>query len=58
MKSTPDDADPGLQLGYLMKESKKKKDAVTAFKKYLELRPDAENVKEVGDQIHYLTNEE
>ena len=45
-------------LGYLMKESKKKKDAVTAFKKYLELRPDAENVKEVGDQIHYLTNEE
>lgn len=49
-----EDADSWLALGYLYKENAKKKEAKSAFQTYLTLRPEAENAKEVGDQIYYL----
>lgn len=50
----PENADAWLSLGYLLQDTNKKKDAVTAFRKFLELRPEADNKKEVEDQIFYL----
>jgi hypothetical protein len=43
-----------LALGYLCKDTGKKKDATTAFRQYLELRPEAENKREVEDELEYL----
>lgn len=54
VKTEPENADAWLSLGYLLQDTNKKKDAITAFRKYLELRPDADNKKEVDDQIYFL----
>ncbi|MDP3571697.1 MAG: tetratricopeptide repeat protein [Archangium sp.] len=54
IKAEPENADAWLALGYLNQEIGKKKDAVVSFKKFLELRPEAENKKEVGDTIYFL----
>ncbi len=54
IKAEPENADAWLALGYLNQEIGKKKDAVVSFKKYLELRPEAENKKEIGDTIYFL----
>ncbi|PZR13530.1 MAG: hypothetical protein DI536_12285 [Archangium gephyra] len=54
VKAEPENADAWLSLGYLLQDTNKKKDAITAFRKYLELRPDADNKKEVDDQIYFL----
>ena len=49
-----DNAEAWLELGYLNQEIGKKKDAIYSFRKYLELRPEAENKKEVEDSIYFL----
>ncbi len=54
IKAEPENADAWLALGYVNQEIGKKKDAVVSFKKYLELRPEADNKKEVGDTIYFL----
>lgn len=54
MEAEPENAEAWLALGYLFKDTSKKKDAKTAFTKYLELKPEAENKKEVEDELHYL----
>ena len=50
----PENPDAWLALGYLSQEIGKKKEAIGAFKKFLDLRPEAENKKEVADLIYYL----
>lgn len=50
----PDNADAWLGLGFVNHELNKKKDAITAFKRYLELRPEAPDRMEVNDQIYFL----
>jgi tetratricopeptide (TPR) repeat protein len=44
-----------LNLAYAYKEIKKAPDAVAAFKTYLAKKPDAQNRREIEDEIHYLT---
>ncbi len=46
-----------LNLAYAYKEVRKAPEAVTAFKTYLQKKPDAQNKKEIEDEIHYLTSE-
>ena len=41
-------------LGFSYKERGKKKDAVAAFKKYLELKPNADDKREIEDEIAAL----
>jgi cytochrome c-type biogenesis protein CcmH/NrfG len=55
VQAEPENAESWLALGYLFKDTKKKKDAATAFNKYLELKPEAENKREVEDEILYLS---
>jgi predicted Zn finger-like uncharacterized protein len=52
-------AEPGnpmayYYLGYSYKDRNKKKDAATAFKKYLELKPNADDKREIEDEIAAL----
>ncbi len=54
VKAEPENPDAWRSLGYLLQDTNKKKDAITAFRKYLELRPDAEDKKEIEDQIYFL----
>jgi tetratricopeptide (TPR) repeat protein len=54
VKATDEDAESWLALGYLYKDTKKKQDASTAFRKYLELKPRADNRREVEDELEYL----
>ena len=59
-KATEIDRDnpmPYYYLGFAFKESGKKKDAVVAFKSYLVRRPDADDKKEIEDEIYDLENE-
>ena len=51
--SEPENAEAWRSLGFAMQEISKKKDANTAFKKYLELRPEAEDKKEIDDMIYF-----
>jgi tetratricopeptide (TPR) repeat protein len=50
----PDAPLPYLYLGYAFKERGEKRDAITAFRAYLERKPDAEDKKEVEDEIYDL----
>lgn len=50
----PENPMPWLYLGYLQKGRAQRKDAVTAFKKYLALRADAPEKKEIEDEIYDL----
>lgn len=50
----PENADAWLGLGYVNQELNRKKDAISAFKKYLELNPEAPNRKEVSDLLYFL----
>jgi tetratricopeptide (TPR) repeat protein len=50
----PENANVWLSLGYAYKERKQKHEAAAAFQNYLAKRPDAENKKEVEDEIDYL----
>ncbi|PTL79202.1 tetratricopeptide repeat protein [Vitiosangium sp. GDMCC 1.1324] len=52
--ATPDNADAWHDLGYAYKEKGKKKEAVKAFQEYLTRRPEAENRKEIEDEISFL----
>ncbi len=47
-------ADPWRQLGWLYKSSGKKKDAKTAFSKYLSLKPDADDKRQIEDELAFL----
>lgn len=42
------------QLGWLYKQSKKNKDAKVSFSKYLELRPNAEDKKQIEDELTFI----
>jgi predicted Zn finger-like uncharacterized protein len=50
----PDNADAWHDLGYAYKEKGKKKEAVKAFQQYLTRKPEAENRKEIEDEISFL----
>ncbi|MET0403934.1 MAG: tetratricopeptide repeat protein [Cystobacter sp.] len=50
----PDNADGWYHLGYAYKEKGKKKDAVTSFREYLTRKPDAQDRKEIEDEITFL----
>jgi predicted Zn finger-like uncharacterized protein len=51
----PENAMPWYYLGFSYKEQKgKKKDAIAAFKNYLKLKPDAEDKKDIEDEIYDL----
>ncbi|QRK08496.1 zinc-ribbon domain-containing protein [Archangium violaceum] len=52
--ATPDNADTWHDLGYAYKEKGKKKDALKAFQEYLTRKPEAENRKEIEDEISFL----
>jgi tetratricopeptide (TPR) repeat protein len=51
---TPDNADGWYHLGYAYKEKGKKKDAVKSFREYLSRKPDAQDRKEIEDEISFL----
>jgi Tfp pilus assembly protein PilF len=46
--------DAWRQLGWLYKTTGKKKDATQAFKKYLSLKPDAEDKKQIEDELEFI----
>ncbi|HLL53106.1 MAG TPA: tetratricopeptide repeat protein, partial [Myxococcaceae bacterium] len=46
---------PYYYLGYLYKEKGKRREAVTAFKAYLERKPNAEDKREIEDEIFDLS---
>jgi tetratricopeptide (TPR) repeat protein len=50
----PQNAEAWLGLGHVNQELGKKKDAIIAFKKYLELNPEAPSRMEVNDLIYFL----
>jgi predicted Zn finger-like uncharacterized protein len=50
----PTNAMPHYYLGYAYKDKNKRKDAAAAFRKYLELKPDAEDKGEIEDEIAAL----
>lgn len=50
----PQNAEAWLGLGHVNQELGKKKDAISAFKKYLELNPEAPSRMEVNDLIYFL----
>ncbi|MFY0574051.1 tetratricopeptide repeat protein [Cystobacter fuscus] len=50
----PDNADGWYHLGYAYKEKGKKKDAVKSFREYLSRKPDAQDRKEIEDEITFL----
>ncbi len=52
--ATPDNGDAWHDLGYAYKEKGKKKEAVKAFQEYLTRKPQAENRKEIEDEISFL----
>ncbi|HYO55659.1 tetratricopeptide repeat protein [Archangium sp.] len=52
--ANPDNADAWHDLGYAYKEKGKKKEAVKAFQEYLTRKPEAENRKEIEDEITFL----
>lgn len=47
-------ADPWRQLGWLYKGQGKKKEALAAFRKYLASRPEAEDKKQIEDELYFL----
>jgi predicted Zn finger-like uncharacterized protein len=51
------DAAAHHELGYMYKDDGKRKEAVTEFKRYLELQPDAGDLSTVQDDIYYLQEE-
>jgi predicted Zn finger-like uncharacterized protein len=54
----PENAAIWLSLGYAYKEQKRRAEAASAFERYLAKRPDAENKKEIEDEIDYLKKKE
>ena len=54
LASTPDNADSWYHLGYAYKEKGKKKDAVKSFREYLSRKPEAQDRKEIEDEITFL----
>ena len=53
----PKDALAYYEIGYIYKDDRKRPEAMAAFKKYVELRPDAGNAETVRDDIYYLQEE-
>ncbi len=53
-----DNASIWLSLGYAYKERKQRGEAAAAFERYLAKRPDADNKKEIEDEIDYLKKKE
>jgi predicted Zn finger-like uncharacterized protein len=51
------DAAAHHELGYMYKDDGKRKEAITEFQRYLDLRPDAGDVSSVQDDIYYLQEE-
>ena len=45
---------PHYYLGYLYKERSERKKAAQAFKRYLALKPDAEERKDIEAELEYL----
>jgi tetratricopeptide (TPR) repeat protein len=56
-KNDPTDATAHHELGYMLKDDNKRREAIAEFKRYLELRPDAGDVATVQDDIYYLQEE-
>ncbi|ATB31741.1 tetratricopeptide repeat protein [Melittangium boletus] len=54
LAKTPDNADSWYHLGYAYKEKGKKKDAVKSFREYLSRKPEAQDRKEIEDEIAFL----
>ena len=52
--STKIEPDAWYHLGYAYKEKGKKKDAVRSFREYLSRKPDAQDRKEIEDEITFL----
>ena len=48
---------PYYYLGYAYKEKRKKREAIDAFKSYLALKTDAEDKKEIEDEIYDLQHD-
>jgi tetratricopeptide (TPR) repeat protein len=53
----PTDALAHHELGYMLKDDGKRREALAEFKRYLELRPDAGDISTVQDVIYYLQEE-
>jgi len=53
----PTDAVAHHELGFMYKDDGKRKEAMAAFRRYLELRPDAGDVSTVQDELYYLQEE-
>ena len=50
----PDNAEVWSALGYAYKEKKQKTEAASAFEHYLAKKPDADDKKQIEDEIDYL----
>jgi len=53
----PQDPTAFHELGYVYKDDRKRAEAIAAFKRYLELKPDASDADSVKDDIFYLQEE-
>jgi tetratricopeptide (TPR) repeat protein len=53
-REEPKNAMPHYYLGYLYKERNQRARAIQEFKRYLELRPDAEEKKDIESEIEDL----
>jgi len=56
-RNDPTDATAHHELGYMLKDDGRRREAIAEFKRYLELRPDAGDVATVQDDIYYLQEE-
>ncbi len=57
LESDPRNGDAWLNLGYLYKDAHKRTEAAEAFTHFLEVRPNAENKKEIEDEIYFIKQE-
>ncbi len=53
----PSDPTAFHELGYVYKDDRKRHEAIAAFKRYIELKPDASDAESVKDDIFYLQEE-
>jgi tetratricopeptide (TPR) repeat protein len=56
-RNDPTDATAHHELGYMLKDDGKRREALAEFKRYLDLRPDAGDISTVQDVIYYLQEE-
>ena len=57
VRLNPRDPMPHYYLGYVYKAGRRNRQAISEFRRYLQLRPDAPDADDVREEIDYLLNE-